>query len=306
MKGSTPVQNPPQKVPKIIWMMWLQGFDKAPFIVKECYKSWVALNPGWEVILLDEHSVHEYIDVRHILATDNNLQIQAHSDIMRLNLLASHGGVWADATCFCRKPLDSWIEKATASGFFAFYKPSKIKLMDNWFMASHKDCYLTQRLREEASRYWLTNSGLTRHRGTLLARVLKVLLNSSIHTTKYWFSFPVRKLAKSYPYPWFQFLFTKLVSEDARFREIWDKTPKISADTPHKLQRLGLTSPLTEAAKREIDEGESPLYKLTWKYNTGKYDENCVLYYLLNAAQTKPDRSPTDGSSTDVKLLEAG
>lgn len=276
------MQKLSQKVPKKIWIMWLQGLDKAPHVVKECYKSWVSLNPGWEVILLDEHNVHSYIAVQHVLAADNNLEIQARSDIIRINLLASHGGVWVDATCLCLEPLDNWLEKAAKSGFFAFHKPNKIKLMDNWFMAAHKESYLVKKLRDEGNAYWLTNTGLTRRRNTLSSKVLEALLNSSIHTTKFWFSFPVRKIAKAYPYPWFQFLFARLVEKDADFKEIWERTPKISADLPHKLQRLGLTNQLTEEAKKEIHSRSTPLYKLTWKYDISKYNESTILHYALS------------------------
>jgi mannosyltransferase OCH1-like enzyme len=31
-------------IPKIIWFMWLQGFDNAPILVKKCYDLWVKYN----------------------------------------------------------------------------------------------------------------------------------------------------------------------------------------------------------------------------------------------------------------------
>lgn len=297
-----PQQASPHEVPRIIWMMWLQGFDNAPHAVKECHNSWVAHNPGWQVILLDEHNFRDYVDVEDVLASDNNMQIQARADVIRINLLAEYGGVWADATCFCRKPLESWIDEYTKSGFFAFYKPSKIKLMDNWFMASHRDCYLTQKVCDESNAYWLSNTGLTRRKATLLSRVLEGLCSRSTATTKHWFSFPVRKLTRSYPYAWFQFLFTKLVSEDARFGDIWEQTPKLSADLPHRLLRLGIISPLTQTAKEEIDSLVSPLYKLNWRYDPSKYTRDCTLYYLFNTEArqlTHPYRAETQpGTAT--------
>jgi oligoribonuclease (3'-5' exoribonuclease) len=277
-------EEPSDKLPKIIWMMWLQGLDNAPEVVQACYRSWVELNPGWQVIFLDETSVHDYVEVKHIFAAGNNMQIQAHSDVIRIHLLARHGGVWVDATCLCRKSLDTWLPEATRSGFFAFSRPSKIKLMDNWFMAAHRDCYLTQKLREEADAYWLSNTGLTRHRNTWLSKTLKLFLDNSVATTRYWFSYPVRKFAKAYPYAWFQFLFSKLVADDARFRKIWDDAPKISADLPHRVQHLGMFKPLTEASKQEIDNDVSPLYKLTWKRKADTNTENSLLHYVLQTA----------------------
>ncbi len=299
-RRSTPVLGPrqsravgqvaasPQTVPKIVWMMWLQGLDNAPPAVKACYDSWVAHNPDWQVVMLDEHNFRDYVDVDDVLGSDNNMQIQARADVIRINLLAEHGGVWADATCFCRKPLDSWIDDYTRSGFFAFDKPSKLKLMDNWFMASHQGCYLTQRVADASNAYWLENTGLTRRHATMLARTLNLLLNRSITTTRHWFSPAIRKLTRSYPYPWFQYLFTRLVAEDARFRDVWAQTPKFSADLPHKLLRLGIISPLTEEAKREIDSETTPLYKLNWHYSPAKYTPDTTLHYLFSTIQDEP------------------
>jgi mannosyltransferase OCH1-like enzyme len=43
--------------------------------------------------------------------------------LARLCLLRTHGGVWVDATVFCRRPLDEWLPEHAASGFFAFANP---------------------------------------------------------------------------------------------------------------------------------------------------------------------------------------
>ncbi len=134
-------------VPKTIWMMWLQGLEQAPPLVKQCYASWKALNPDWKIVFLDETNFREYVDDLEIILGDNKgAQIQARSDIIRISLLAKYGGVWIDATCFCRAPLDSWLPEYARSGFFAFYKPHTGKLMDNCFMASSQGCYLTWKL----------------------------------------------------------------------------------------------------------------------------------------------------------------
>ncbi len=272
----------PQTVPKIVWMMWLQGLDNAPPAVKACYNSWVAHNPDWQVVMLDKHNFRDYVDVDDVLGSDNNMQIQARADVIRINLLAEHGGVWADATCFCRKPLDSWIDDYTRSGFFAFDKPSKLKLMDNWFMASSNDCYLTKKLNHEANAYWLSNTGLRRHRKSFASRIVKLLSKDS-RVTRYTFSYPIRKVFKAYPYHWFMYLFTELVRTDAQFREVWNGTGKISAKLPHRVQRYGMLEPLTEELKKEIDAKPTPLYKLTWKYDKSQYKEGCVLHYLLES-----------------------
>lgn len=271
------------EIPKTIWIMWLQGLDKAPYIVRKCYASWKELNPNWNIVFLDENNVSDYVDLQTILTKSNNMQIQAMADLIRLNLLAKYGGVWVDATCFCRVPLDTWLEKYATSGFFAFSASKPNKVMDTWFLASSIDGYLISRWRDEAVLYWNSSDKLTRYRPGFTSRVLK-LLDLSIHTTRFWFSYPVRKVLKAYPYIWPNYLFTELLRKDARFRSIWARTGKFDAEALHKIQRVGMLSPLTEEVKREVDSKEQPLYKLTWKYKASKYNENCTLYYLLEVA----------------------
>lgn len=269
-------------IPKTIWMMWLQGLDNAPYIVQKCYASWKKHNPDWNIVFLDESNYRDYVDIQKTLDTDNQIEIQAKANLIRIQLLAKYGGVWVDATCFCLKPLDDWLQEHARSGFFAFNRPSSGRLMDNWFMASSNDCYLSKKLNHEANAYWLSNKGLRRHRKSVISRIVKIFtLNSLI--TRYTFSYPIRKILKAYPYHWFMYLFTELVRTDEKFREVWEGTGKISAKLPHRVQRFGMLEPLTEELKKEIDAKPTPLYKLTWKYDKSQYKEGCVLYYLLES-----------------------
>src|SRR5690554_5540207 len=36
-------------IPRTIWMLWQQGWDKAPDLAQACAKSWREQNPGWEL-----------------------------------------------------------------------------------------------------------------------------------------------------------------------------------------------------------------------------------------------------------------
>lgn len=268
------------KPPKIIWMMWLQGLDNAPLVVKACYASWRALNPTWQVIFLDETNLSDYVDVERFIHPHSEAQVQARSDIIRVNLLATYGGVWVDATCFCCQPLDSWLPERAASGFFAFSAPTRERLIDCWFMASSLGCPLTLKLRDATNAYWQEHRLKRYHRSTL-SRALH-LLDLSPHTTRLWFSYPVRRLLRAYPYMWLPYLFAVLLRRDLQCRQIWQETSKFSAEVPHRLLRLGLLEPLCERAQAEIDRAESPLYKLTWKFDGARYHAGSTLHYLFS------------------------
>lgn len=114
-------------LPKIIWMLWLQGWDHAPRIVQACRRSWEVTNAGWTIRCLDRLSAAAFMDCgeTHASLADPGLPPEACSDRVRMALLAQHGGVWADATVYCLRPLDDWLFNVLESGFFAFDRPAR-------------------------------------------------------------------------------------------------------------------------------------------------------------------------------------
>jgi hypothetical protein len=241
------------KIPRIIWFMWLQGLDQAPDVVKGCYASWKKYIPNWKIVLLDEHNLEEYVRIREVLGRNVKwISKQSLSDVARINLLARYGGVWVDATCFCCTPLDEWLDEYTGSGFFAFSRPQRDKLLSSWFLASREDCYLTSKWCEEVNLYSSRNHFSVQKNKrvrSILQRILRRTLIRNPSLTRLWFSFVVLEIIKVYPYTWFHYLFTETVRNDRLCREIWNKTKDYSADIPHKLQLSGLLEPIPEEIK---------------------------------------------------------
>lgn len=275
------VSNISDKIPRKIWIMWLQGLEQAPRVVKECYKTWEDLNPGWEIVLLDETNVHQYVDVKPILAKQRFMEKAAIADIIRAKLLAQYGGVWIDATCHCQIPLDSWLEEVTRSGFFAFYKPVRESLVAIWFLAVSENNHLMAKWAEAAEAYVLSSPDLSQRPKT--RRWFK-WFSTNTSTTRYWFSYPIRRVFKVYPYYWLMYLFAEVVRKDSQSREIWEQTPKLRPPNPGQLHKDKLLTPLTKELKDEIDSKRAPLYKLSWRYNPKNYSEGCVLEYILTSS----------------------
>ena len=94
----------PSDFPKTIWMFWMQGEDNAPELVQQCIRTWRVHNPDWNVVVLDEESMNAHVDLPPFLRSRSDLSTQTISDILRLKLLAEHGGVWVDATCLAGCP----------------------------------------------------------------------------------------------------------------------------------------------------------------------------------------------------------
>ena len=260
--------------PKTIWFLWLQGLNNAPLVVRKCYESWLRHNPGWDVILLDESNIKDYITIRSM-----GITTQAFSDILRINLLARYGGIWVDATCFCNKPLDEWLYNYLDDGFFAFNKPANNRMISSWFIAANKDNYIIRKYQKAVEHYWSANLRMKPFESSKWVPFDKYLQRRD---TQIWFRSFITKILKVYPYFWFHYLFKRIYLADDKVQTIWDRVPKISADIPHKLQAIGLFKELNTVIKQEIDSKNSPVYKLTWKYDAAEYQAGTILDYLLN------------------------
>lgn len=131
-------------VPHVIWMLWFQGWDKAPQLCAEMLETWRAYNPRWQIRCISRADLPallgsfgaRYEELRQAMNlgiklgfTDQQMHMYgeslippaSESDLLRLYLLVTYGGVWVDATNMCRRPLDDWLPAGAASGFFAFF-----------------------------------------------------------------------------------------------------------------------------------------------------------------------------------------
>jgi len=88
-------------IPKIIWLLWWDGIEKMPPIVKACYNSVLKYSNDFEVKVISKYNVSEYVSIpEHISKKLNSKLITiAHlSDILRVYLIKNYGGFWLDAT----------------------------------------------------------------------------------------------------------------------------------------------------------------------------------------------------------------
>ena len=237
---------------KVIFIYWAQKFINAPIVVKKCLLSWKLKNPTWEIIELNDDNLSEYINIEEEIPDiqKKNITKTSYSDIIRIFLLAKHGGCWCDATTFCNQSLDIWLNKNTLTGFFGFDKPVIDRLLSSWFLYSEENNYIIQKWKEKTILYWKNHN-------------------------------------KMHNYFWFHYLFGDLYNSDNKFKELWDSTPKISVGGPHYIQGQGLLNKLSDKVKNHINEIKTPLYKLSYKYNMKKYNEECNLSYLMNSINLK-------------------
>jgi len=92
-----------------IWILWWQGEENAPELVKRCIQSIRKNANGHPVHVVHAGNYSEFISLEpHIIEKLNSKSISLthFSDIIRMNLLARNGGFWMDSTIFCTKEID--------------------------------------------------------------------------------------------------------------------------------------------------------------------------------------------------------
>lgn len=122
-----------QDIPRIVWIFWAQGLEDAPALIHRCIASWREMNPGWDVRVLDQTTAQDHVDMSDL---PDNLPLRYRANLLRIRLLNAHGGVWADATLLCHRPLDDWLPLQAQAGFTAFGNPGPDRFLDNWFLVS--------------------------------------------------------------------------------------------------------------------------------------------------------------------------
>jgi hypothetical protein len=249
-------------LPKVIWLLWLQGWDTAPEIVSACRRTWEAYNPGWTVVPLTKESADRMLVKSRLMSSvaGKNLPAETISDLIRVSLLLEYGGVWADATTYCLRKLDDWLPEKMVSGFFAFANPGPDRMISNWFLAAAMRNPLVSVLATKIEGYW-------------------------------------RDRREYDAYFWFHYLFERCYAEEGIVRTIWDTTPKISADQPHSYypQDEKLLMPVRPADRDLVEGAAVPLLKLSHKLPQVEPAANSVFRYLC-ARASGPTRAYEDRS----------
>jgi hypothetical protein len=148
-----------------IWILWYQGIDSAPDIVKQCYNQMLKLS-NKDVILITEDNLSEYVSLPDYILSKYKKGIISHahfSDILRVELLYQHGGIWLDSTVFCSKPnLPEYIEKSSLF-FYQLLKPGRdghSLLCSSWAMSASEGNSFLRLIRTFLHDYWSENNSL--------------------------------------------------------------------------------------------------------------------------------------------------
>ena len=211
---------------KVIWQYWGQGIAEGslPEVVKLCFASVDRYRGEYQVIRLSDDTIGEYLDVPEFvwekLRGNDAFTRTFFSDLLRLMLLHTYGGVWLDATVLLSGELP---REYLEMDFFAFQRDDAERDKALW-----RSTYYSYYGWGRGYRVRLLNSILFAKKGS---RIIDAMLDLLLY---YW-----EHEEDILDYFFFQILFYELVQEGPLRAE---NCPIISDCLPHVVQKK-LSSP---------------------------------------------------------------
>jgi hypothetical protein len=179
---------------KIIWILWLQGWENAPWLQQQVAESWIKNNPDWTIKLINEEQALILLpDIKYMYDPNKTITPQAKSDIIRISLLAKYGGVWADATMLCMQPLNNWYSDAIKPAGFWMYHGDGAGLPieegpASWFILAEPNNPFINRWKKECDDYWLSRTETDDY--FWLDTLFKKVIQNDIQLFTLWLSVP--------------------------------------------------------------------------------------------------------------------
>lgn len=230
-----------------IFTMWLQGEDKAPPLVKACFRS-IRRHCRQELVVLNAESVFDYITLPSEIVEKYKRGKIAHAhfaDICRVELLYEHGGFWLDSTGFVTAPIPDWI---TQQDFFVYmagrHVGSPYSFMQNCFIRARKGAFLLDAWRAMILDYWMHEN-------------------------------------HSFDYFMHQLLFKTLVMNEPRAKKYFDKMPQVDQDPTHALWWTYGAKPFDQKTFDKVTSGaffQKTTYNSPWvkKIEPGTFADEMV------------------------------
>ena len=232
---------------KNIWVLWLQGEKNMPPIVKVCYNSIKKYSDNYNVILLNLDNIAEYIELPDFIIqkySSGQITNAEFSDLIRIELLATYGGIWIDSTVLLTENISDVIKN---SSFFMF-QSSKLEYSiiksSSWFIVNKEpDNYIITSIRNSIYTYWKRE---------------KFAINQFV----------------------FHLIVSSLYENDKRFKEEWDKIPYICNMNPH-LMWFSLHEEFSVQKWKHIL-NSCGIHKLSWKIEDKIFSDCSIYKYIIN------------------------
>lgn len=156
----------PHKQNNKIWVCWFQGIENAPDLVQKCVQSVREHMPDKEVLILTKENLCNYVRFPEYIwkKWQDGIITNTHfSDLLRLELLINHGGLWLDATVFCTSSDIPSFYFDSDLFFYQSLKPGRdgnSSYISSWLMSAKTNNKVLMATRYLCYEYWKTHNKL--------------------------------------------------------------------------------------------------------------------------------------------------
>lgn len=202
---------------KFVFQFWHDGEELAPPLVRSCIQTWRVgcERAGFEHVMISRESLDfweskfpDFLRVRLRNFRDHaqcwpDAKWRRYSDMLRLALLSSFNGIWADSTLLLTKPIEEWLPDPGEAGGLQLCKGVTDRLIENWFICSLDDSPLLNDWLEHYVRY---NTTVQLDASQYLAKRLSIpglmfRIQHQIPRAKtWWFKWPLQNIHRRHPY----------------------------------------------------------------------------------------------------------
>ena len=238
-------------IPKNIWICWFQGVENAPDIVKMCIASIRRTFKDYNVTVITDENINEYIEVpKHIKEKRKKGIIKpAHfSDVIRLELLIKYGGILLDSTVLVnsKKLIEYILEERKKLFVYQDFKAIDSYIgISNWCIVANKNNPYLITVKNMLMDYWLKCNSVCNY----------------------------------YIFHIFFMIVAELKPEE------WKKIPAYSCQPPHILQNE-LFDMYDERRFNQLMEMSS-IHKLSYKFAEEKFEQENTVYQHLKKLYLK-------------------
>jgi len=240
------VENSDRKQSNYIFTSWLQGYDVAPIIVKKCQKSLKQYTSAKTIVNITLNNMSKYIELPQNILEKKEAGIisNAHfSDIIRVCLLYTYGGIWIDSTVMLFDELPHYVTDSELFFFQNSFLDAEDFGISSWFIsAKYPKNNFMKSVRDTLFSYWENNNTLPDY--YLLHDIISLLVETN------------------------------------QFENLWKKMPYVNNAAPHVLQRKLLDKYDQEEFNRIIK--LTPIQKLTYKLENRQNDKKTNLSFILS------------------------
>ena len=147
-----------------VWICWFQGIENAPVLVQKCVHSVWENMPDKEIIIITEENLSQYVKFPEYIWEkwkDGRITHTHMTDLLRLELLINHGGLWLDATVLCTSKDIPVFYFDSDLFFYQSLKPGRdgnSSYISSWLMSAKTNNKVLMATRQLCYEYWKTHN----------------------------------------------------------------------------------------------------------------------------------------------------